>query len=205
MAKEKRNAEIVRDREGGITYKQLGQEYGLSRERIRQICQRERRRREQQQNPFMSSLPQYAQTRLSKCLGEELLSYPQKIAQTDVREFLKIRFIGRKIISAMAQSLDSLCLLDERSHPSWQKVLGFFKKSARQVRPIQHLGDVTYHKFMTLGIEHFHVRREHGAAPKWEVLWRDEECNGWCWTAITYDDLKEWLEESFQAWLKEQE
>ena len=40
-----RNDDIMRDRDGGMTLMQLSHKYGVSCERIRQICKREERRR----------------------------------------------------------------------------------------------------------------------------------------------------------------
>lgn len=47
--KSERNASIYQDRLGGLTYKKLGEKYGLSGDRVRQIFDKEARKEAQKE------------------------------------------------------------------------------------------------------------------------------------------------------------
>jgi DNA-directed RNA polymerase alpha subunit len=111
-----RNERILALREQGATLREIASLFDLSRERIRQICVREKiKLRDRETEPTLEKL---VCKRIRKALRhnaykENLLEDPQKVAALGSTGLLRIRNIGRKSVQELARALLRLGLIRE--------------------------------------------------------------------------------------------
>jgi DNA-directed RNA polymerase alpha subunit len=116
MNRIQRNERIFIQRERGDTYKEIAVLFGISPERVRQICSREKRRFERRQS--VPTLKTLVSKRLQNALqynlyNQNLLENPEQIAALGSQKILRIRNIGRKSIKELADALLRLGLIRE--------------------------------------------------------------------------------------------
>lgn len=107
-----RNYEIYLMRKAGMTLDEIGKKYGLTRERIRQLYELQRRKHEMINNPW-PVFRKMLSTRSQKCLithfgSEEIFSHPDEIASKSYPELLRIKNIGKKSIDEIIDALKNL-------------------------------------------------------------------------------------------------
>ncbi len=111
-----RNERIFIQHEQGDTYKEIAALFGISPERVNQICSREKRRFERRQSvPTLKTLvSKRLQTALQYNLyNQNLLENPEQIAALGSQKILRIRNIGRKSLKELADALLRLGLIRE--------------------------------------------------------------------------------------------
>ena len=116
MDLDQRNERIFIQHEQGGTYKKIAALFGISPERVKQICSREKRRFERRQSvPTLKTLVSHRlQTALQYNLyNQNLLENPEQIVALGSQKILRIRNIGRKSIKELADALFRLGLIGE--------------------------------------------------------------------------------------------
>lgn len=102
QAKE-RNTEIYKDRLQGATFVELGRKYEISANRIRTVCEKEKKREERKNNWWYNRLIEIAdneQLAAKTCTVLERLgaTTEEEIMKLDVKQLKGVRLCGNKMI-----------------------------------------------------------------------------------------------------------
>ncbi len=108
---DKRNHEIYLMRKAGKTLEEIGEKYGLTRERIRQLYEAQRKKHEMINT--WTAFRKMLSARSQKCLithfgSEDIFSHPEEIASKSYTELLRIKNIGKKSIEEIIDTLRKL-------------------------------------------------------------------------------------------------
>ena len=94
-----------------MTLEEIGEKYGLTRERIRQLYESQRKKHETINT--WTAFRKMLSTRSQKCLithfgGEDIFTHPEEIASKSYTELLRIKNIGKKSIKEIIDALKEL-------------------------------------------------------------------------------------------------
>ena len=110
MSLDERNEKIWKMRLEGATLSQIGREFDISSDRVRQICSKKKSRIENagKKRFLKRELPVRIQNVLIKTFGnEDILFHPKKLASLGEEVFLTWKNIGRKSVKTLINVLES--------------------------------------------------------------------------------------------------